>query len=109
MEVNLKGKTALIGGSSKGLGKACALSLAKEGVNIVLCARGEEALQETKKEIESLGVDVLALSGDMSDEAYNRRVVQEATDRFGGIPSKSLGRIQLSATLCRLTKRSAPR
>lgn len=85
MEVNLKGKTALIGGSSKGLGKACALSLAKEGVNIVLCARGEEALQETKKEIESLGVNVLALSGDMSDEAYNRRVVQEAADRFGGI------------------------
>ncbi|NLJ00961.1 MAG: SDR family NAD(P)-dependent oxidoreductase, partial [Bacteroidales bacterium] len=85
MEFNLKGKTALVGGSSKGLGRACALSLAREGVNIVLCAREEEPLQKTKAEIKSLGVEVLALTGDMGNEADNKRVVQEATERFGGI------------------------
>ena len=85
MEFNLKGKTALVGGSSKGLGRACALSLAREGVNIVLCAREEEPLKKTKEEIESLGVEVLALTGDMGNEADNKRVVQKATERFGGI------------------------
>lgn len=85
MDLNLRGKTALVGGSSKGLGRACALSLAKEGVNIVLCARGEEALYATKKEIESLGVEVLVLSGDMGDKDYNQRVVKEAVHRFGAI------------------------
>jgi 3-oxoacyl-[acyl-carrier protein] reductase len=38
MDFNLKGKTAIIGGGSKGLGRACAVALAGEGVNIVLCA-----------------------------------------------------------------------
>ena len=76
MEFNLKGKTALVGGSSKGLGRACALSLAREGVNIVLCAREEAPLKKTKEEIESLGVEVLALTGDMGNEPDNKRVAQ---------------------------------
>ena len=45
MDYKLKDKVAIVGGGSKGLGKACAMSLAKEGVNIVLCARNEEALE----------------------------------------------------------------
>ena len=49
MDYNIQGKTAIIGGSSKGLGKACAIALAKEGVNIVLCARNKESLQHTKQ------------------------------------------------------------
>src|SRR5690554_3374053 len=85
MEFNLKGKTALVGGSSKGLGRACVLSLAREGVNIVLCARDKGPLKKTKEEIKSLGVEVLALTGDMGNEADNKRVVQKATERFGGI------------------------
>ena len=75
----------MVGGSSKGLGKACALSLAREGVNIVLCARNEEPLLRTKREIESLGVTALALVADMADRDDNERVVREAADRFGGI------------------------
>src|SRR5690554_602064 len=85
MNVNLQGKVALIGGSSKGLGKACAISLAKEGVNIILTARGEEALDVTRKEIQSLGVEVLALPGDMGNLVYNQHLVEEASKRFGGI------------------------
>src|SRR5690606_36781078 len=87
MDFNRNGKIALVGGSSKGLGKACALSLATEGANIVLCARNEEALQNTRMEIESIGVEVLALVADMSNEDDNKRVVQAAVERFDGIDS----------------------
>ena len=52
MDYKLKGKVAIIGGGSKGLGKASAVALAKEGVNIVLCARNKEELDRTKNEIE---------------------------------------------------------
>lgn len=85
MNFNLEGKTAIIGGSSKGLGKACAVALALEGVNIVLCARSEDALRETQQEIESLGVQTLALSVDMSVSEDNQRIVRETIARFGGI------------------------
>ena len=85
MNFNIKGKVAIVGGSSKGLGKACAVALAKEGVNVVLCARNEEALQKTKAEIEVLGVEVLALSVDMASAEDNQRVIDETIRKFGRI------------------------
>lgn len=85
MDYKLKGKVAIVGGSSKGLGKASAVSLAKEGVNIVLCARNEKALEKTKEDIEALGVEALALRVDMSKEEDNQRIVKETIDKFGRI------------------------
>ena len=85
MDFDIKSKVAIVGGGSKGLGKACAVALAKEGVNIVLCARNEEALQKTKTEIESLGVEVLALSVDMASAEDNQRIIDEAIRKFGRI------------------------
>ena len=85
MDLNITGKVAIIGGSSKGLGKACAVALAKEGVNIVLCARHEETLQRTKTEIELLGVEVLALSVDMASAEDNQRIIDETIRKFGRI------------------------
>src|SRR5690554_158686 len=85
MNFNLQGKTAIIGGSSKGLGRACAIALALEGVNIVLCARNKEALRDTQQEIESLGVKTLALMVDMTSGDDNARVVRETIARFGRI------------------------
>lgn len=85
MDFNIKGKTAIIGGSSKGLGKACAIALGKEGVNIVLCARNLSALIDTQREIEALGVEALTVQADMSDAIDNERVVREAVYQFGGI------------------------
>ncbi|RYZ23481.1 MAG: SDR family oxidoreductase [Chitinophagaceae bacterium] len=81
----LKGRVAIIGGASKGLGKGCALSLAQLGVNIVLCARNQEALDATAGEIRALGVEVLAIAGDMASAADNERVVKETVARFGRI------------------------
>ncbi len=85
MNFNLQGKTAIIGGSSKGLGKACAVALAREGVNIVLCARNEVSLHEAQREIEALGVQTLALTADMTSADDNVRIVRETVAHFGGV------------------------
>ncbi|HBX53546.1 MAG: hypothetical protein A2275_07310 [Bacteroidetes bacterium RIFOXYA12_FULL_35_11] len=85
MDFKLKEKVAIIGGSSKGLGKACAISLAKEGVNIVLCANDTESLQKTKTEIEAFGVRVLALNVDMSAETDNEQIIEQSIKMFGRI------------------------
>ena len=47
MNLKLKGKVAIIGGSSKGLGRGCAESLAKEGVNVIICSNDKESLDES--------------------------------------------------------------
>jgi 3-oxoacyl-[acyl-carrier protein] reductase len=67
MDMGIKGKTALVCAASKGLGKGCAQALAKEGVNLVITARGKEALEAIAAEIrKSAGVKVLAVAGDIS-------------------------------------------
>jgi 3-oxoacyl-[acyl-carrier protein] reductase len=67
MDLGIKGKTALVCAASKGLGKGCAMSLAREGVNVVITARGKEALEATADEIrKSTGVKVIAVSGDIT-------------------------------------------
>ena len=64
MTDNFKKKIALVTGCTSGLGKEISISLAKEGANIVLCARNESTVKTTIKEIENLGVKVLGLSVD---------------------------------------------
>jgi 3-oxoacyl-[acyl-carrier protein] reductase len=67
MDMGIKGKTALVCAASKGLGKGCAMALAAEGVNLVITARGEEALQATADEIrKATGVKVTAVAGDIT-------------------------------------------
>jgi 3-oxoacyl-[acyl-carrier protein] reductase len=85
MDLNLKNKVAIIGGSSKGIGKGCAISLAKEGVNIVLCARTESSIKTTRKEIENLGVKVLGLNVDMSSKSDNEFIVEKTIKKFGRV------------------------
>ena len=49
MDLGLKGRTALVGGSSQGLGFAAALELAKEGANVLLCSRSAEKLEAARQ------------------------------------------------------------
>ncbi|HTP60785.1 MAG TPA: SDR family oxidoreductase [Burkholderiales bacterium] len=67
MDLGIKGKTALVCAASKGLGKGCAMALARDGVNLVVTARGKEALEATAEEIrKSTGVKVIAIVGDIT-------------------------------------------
>ncbi len=67
MDLGIRGKTALVCAASKGLGKGCAMSLAREGVNVVITARGKEVLEATAEEIrKASGVKVTAIAGDIT-------------------------------------------
>ena len=70
MDLGLKGKAALVCASSKGLGHGCAAALAAEGVELVLVARGAEALEATARHLrETSGVKVVAIAADITTEA----------------------------------------
>jgi 3-oxoacyl-[acyl-carrier protein] reductase len=67
MDLGIKGKSAIVCAASKGLGRACAWSLAREGVDLTICARGKEALEQTAGEIrKAFGVKVTALALDVT-------------------------------------------
>jgi 3-oxoacyl-[acyl-carrier protein] reductase len=67
MDLGIRGRTALVCAASKGLGKGCAVSLAREGVNLVITARGKEALEATAEAIrKETGVKVSAVAGDIT-------------------------------------------
>ncbi len=70
MDLGLAGKKAIVCASSKGLGKGCAMALAREGVDLVITARTEGPLEATAEEIRSAtGVSVTAVAGDITSEA----------------------------------------
>ncbi len=71
MDLGIQGKWALVCAASKGLGKGCASALAREGVNVVITARGDEALQATAAELRRLApaVQVVAVAGDITTAA----------------------------------------
>ena len=71
MDLGIKGRTALVCAASKGLGKGCALALAGEGANLVITARGDEALQATAAELRRLpgAGQVIAVAGDIATPA----------------------------------------
>ncbi len=79
MDLGIKGRRALVCASSKGLGRGCAQSLAAEGVDLVLNARGAEALKATSDAIRAAhGVDVIAVAADITTEAGQAEVLAAA-------------------------------
>jgi len=84
MDLGLAGKVALVGGASRGIGKATAMGLAREGCQVSICARDEKTLQEAAGEIRAaVSVDVLAVPCDMSSKDDIRRFVAQTVERFG--------------------------
>ena len=69
MDLGIKGKWALVGGASKGLGLGCATALAQAGVNVVMVSRGAEALEASAAKLRTLGVTVLTVAQDITTEA----------------------------------------
>jgi len=85
MDLGLRGKVALVAASSRGLGRAVAEELAREGTRLVLCARGEPALRETADAIRATGAEVEAVVADVSQPADVARVVAAGMRAFGRI------------------------
>ncbi|MGP1394320.1 MAG: SDR family oxidoreductase [Inquilinaceae bacterium] len=81
MDLGLEGRTALVCGASKGLGRACALALAKEGVAVTITARTEAALEEAAADIGKIaGIPVRTAAGDISTEAGRRIALDTCPD-----------------------------
>jgi NAD(P)-dependent dehydrogenase (short-subunit alcohol dehydrogenase family) len=87
LETGLAGRTALITGASRGIGKATAMALAAEGCNVVLSSRKQEALDEVAAEIRTAhpGAGVLPKAAHVGDEDAARACVQAAVEEFGGV------------------------
>jgi 3-oxoacyl-[acyl-carrier protein] reductase len=84
MDLELTDKVAVVGGASKGLGRACADVLAQEGVKVAVCSRSGADLDKAAQEIrDATGADVLAFAGDLDREDTIRNLVAATVDRFG--------------------------
>lgn len=81
MDLGIKGKKALVLGSSAGIGKAIARELAQEGVKVALCARNRERLLKAQKETNAFGVIVKALG----NKTAGRQAVKQAEQKLGGL------------------------
>ncbi len=81
----LDGKVAIITGAARGIGRACALALAEDGMSIVLSGRDSTRLGTAVAEIEALGTGALAVTGDVSRLEDVERLVRETRGRFGRI------------------------
>ena len=100
MELGLSGRVAIVAGASKGLGKAVAFGLAREGVSVAICARGKESLTQVAELIEQQHkVSALPIVADLRNSEDVERVVEGAIKKFsrvdillnnaGGPPPKS--------------------
>lgn len=82
---NLVGKTALVTGAGKGIGRTIALVLAEAGTDVAIAARTESDLDEVSKEIRDLGREAIIIPTDVSKSCEVDRMVESAMDKFGKI------------------------
>ena len=85
MDLELRGKVALITGASRGIGRSIALALAGEGCDIALVARGADALEQAAAAVRALGVRADAIVADITTAADVTRMVEQAAAQFGRI------------------------
>ena len=83
MGQSLKGKVAFVTGAGRGIGEAIAFALAKEGVNVGLLARTEEALKDVAKKIDGLGVKVAYAPADVSSLEEVKQAIEKLTNELG--------------------------
>jgi NAD(P)-dependent dehydrogenase (short-subunit alcohol dehydrogenase family) len=85
MELDLKGKAAIVTGASSGIGKATSLRFAQEGARVVLVARRAAELEKLADAIQSDGGQALSVPADVTKPKDCRRVVEQTVEAFGGV------------------------
>src|SRR5256886_14396381 len=85
MDLGLRGRKAIVTGGSKGLGRAIAEELAREGANVAICARNDDEVARAGRELEALGTTVLAAVADVTDPDQVRSFVARSAEALGGI------------------------
>lgn len=85
MDLGLEGKNVVITGGSKGIGKSTALAMSKEGANVAICARGEDALQSAALEISALGSKCFHQSVDVADRTALANFLDASKESLGSI------------------------
>ncbi|TVP50194.1 MAG: SDR family oxidoreductase [Gemmatimonadales bacterium] len=85
MDLGLGGKVAIVTGASRGIGRGIAGALGREGADLVICARGEEALEAAASELRDAGSRVETLALDLGDADAGERLVAAAKAAFGGV------------------------
>lgn len=86
MDLELGGKTAVVTGGSRGIGKATAMELAREGVDLAICSRNSDALEETAAEVvQATGRRVVPIAADVTDQASVESMVERAASALGRI------------------------
>ena len=83
MNFELSGKVALVTGGSKGIGRGISAALAAEGCKLAVCARGQDAIDETVAEAQAAGAESLGVSADVTNKADIDRVIDAALDKWG--------------------------
>jgi NAD(P)-dependent dehydrogenase (short-subunit alcohol dehydrogenase family) len=81
----LVGKTALVTGGSRGIGKAIAAAYAREGGSVFVCGRNETDIERAVSEVRATGGDIHGLAGDIGELNHARRIVGAVLERFGSI------------------------
>jgi 3-oxoacyl-[acyl-carrier protein] reductase len=86
MDLGLQNKVALVLASSKGLGKAVAIELAKEGARVIICGTDAKALSDTEAEMNAVSPgNVVSFVCDITDEGQRKKLVQQSVNAFGDI------------------------
>ncbi len=85
MNLGLKGKRAIVTGGNRGIGRCCALALAREGARICITARDEQRLNNTLEEIKEASGDGYAVTADLTVLENCKKVVDETVGAFGGV------------------------
>ncbi len=83
MDLGLDGRTAIVTGASRGIGKYIAQALSREECNVAICARTESDLEDAADDIGAEGGDVLALPMDVTEAGEPERLVETTAERFG--------------------------